>query len=376
MADHDDPRATRWYEFRARMIREHASGGCLHVSADSFGTLLAAAFDAGMEAERAARPSVPEEGPEALREALARCAETLDMAAAFAEETQRIHYDAGFFPGERTAHLVKGACRESEKVARAALAVPESALTIPISDPKRNAAASGAGSGYLAHGATGPVQEPLVEGNQGVPGPQAGSGGQGPASLARASAPASREAPPSPGTTEVAEIEGLAREVGKCSCCDGEGVWHMPCPCDACGWGEGPCGGPGPSDTNCDDCEGKGIHPKAAALLSAVARLSERLAAAEEETEHADAEASDLRAEVVALKRDEQAWRESAEAAVARLSRNEGTGADRARMIAAVERAHARETYPNHMRDLADAADALRALDAASPPPPTPEATR
>jgi hypothetical protein len=70
MDDHNSPRATRWYEFRDRMIREHASGGCVHFGAGAFGTILAAAFDAGMEAERAARPSVPEEGPEALREAL------------------------------------------------------------------------------------------------------------------------------------------------------------------------------------------------------------------------------------------------------------------------------------------------------------------
>jgi hypothetical protein len=156
-------------------------------------------------------------------------------------------------------------------------------------------------------------------------------------------APASREAPPSPGTTEVAEIEGLAREVGKCSCCDGEGVWHMPCPCDACGWGEGPCGGPGPSDTNCDDCEGKGIHPKAAALLSAVARLSERLAAAEKERDEAhvlmEAEAEDRENAERALS---EANRRAEEAREAAESWQETATRERNRLIAEANRETAR----------------------------------
>jgi hypothetical protein len=73
---------------------------------------------------------------------------------------------------------------------------------------------------------------------------------------------------------QIAEIERLAKEVGKCSSCDGDGAWHMPCPCDACGWGESPCNGPGGNDVTCDYCSGEGVHPKAADLLRALAALA------------------------------------------------------------------------------------------------------
>jgi hypothetical protein len=75
---------------------------------------------------------------------------------------------------------------------------------------------------------------------------------------------------PAPAEHGMEEIERLAEAVGKCSACDGEGVFHMPCPCDACGWGESPCRGPGGSDVTCEECEGEGVHPQASALLDAI----------------------------------------------------------------------------------------------------------
>jgi hypothetical protein len=89
----------------------------------------AAASEASLRRSALARVSELEAALGGLRGALERGAEVLDMATSFAEETQRIHYDAGFFPGERTAHLVKDACRSAEKTLRAALASRPPAAT-------------------------------------------------------------------------------------------------------------------------------------------------------------------------------------------------------------------------------------------------------
>jgi hypothetical protein len=128
MDDHNSPRATRWYEFRDRMIREHASGGCVHFGAGAFGTILAAAFDAGMEAERAARPSVPEEGPEALREALTGCVAVMERIE-WREGVWCVARCSGF-PGVHGSERAGGTerCKYATALdaARAALAVPES----------------------------------------------------------------------------------------------------------------------------------------------------------------------------------------------------------------------------------------------------------